>query len=69
MTALISIGTALAEIGECFSFRAWLRMGRSLIWLVPGIASSILFACLLTRVNSEAAGCASAAYGGICICV
>jgi small multidrug resistance family-3 protein len=69
MTALISIGAALAEIEECFTLRAWLRMGRSLIWLVPGIASLILFACLLTRVNSEAAGRASAAYGGICICV
>jgi small multidrug resistance family-3 protein len=42
MTALISIGAALAEIEDCFSFRAWLRMGRSLIWLVPGIASLIL---------------------------
>ena len=68
MTPLIYIAAALAEIGGCFAFWAWLRMGKSPIWLAPGIASLILFAWLLTRVDSEAAGRAYAAYGGIYIC-
>ena len=68
MTALIYIGAALAEIAGCFAFWAWLRMGKSRVWLAPGIASLILFAWLLTRVDSEAAGRTYAAYGGIYIC-
>ena len=68
MTALIYVGAALAEIGGCFAFWAWLRMGKSPVWLFPGIASLILFAWLLTRVDSDAAGRANAAYGGIYIC-
>ena len=68
MTALIYIAAALAEIGGCFSFWAWLRMGKSPIWLAPGVLSLILFAWLLTRVDSDAAGRAYAAYGGIYIC-
>jgi len=68
MTALIYMGAALAEIGGCFAFWAWLRMGRSPVWLAPGVASLILFAWLLTRVDSDAAGRAYAAYGGIYIC-
>ncbi len=68
MTALIYIGAALAEIAGCFAFWAWLRMGKSPVWLAPGIASLILFAWLLTRVDSDAAGRAYAAYGGIYIC-
>ena len=38
MTALIYIAAALAEIGGCFAFWAWLRMGNSPLWLAPGIA-------------------------------
>ena len=68
MTAIIYISAALAEIGGCFASWAWLRMGKSPFWLVPGVASLILFAWLLTRVDSEAAGRAYAAYGGIYIC-
>lgn len=68
MTALIYIGAALAEIGGCFAFWAWLRMGKSPLWLAPGVVSLILFAWLLTRVDSDAAGRAYAAYGGIYIC-
>jgi small multidrug resistance family-3 protein len=68
MTALIYIGAALAEIGGCFAFWAWLRMAKSPLWLAPGVVSLILFAWLLTRVNSDAAGRAYAAYGGIYIC-
>ena len=55
------------EIAGCFSFWAWLRQQRSGWWLVPGIASLVLFACLLTRVDAAFAGRAYAAYGGIYI--
>jgi small multidrug resistance family-3 protein len=41
MTALIYIGAALAEIGGCFAFWAWLRMGKSPLWLAPGVVSLI----------------------------
>ena len=68
MTALIYIGAALAEIGGCFAFWAWLRMGKSPLWLALGVVSLILFAWLLTHVDSDAAGRAYAAYGGIYIC-
>lgn len=65
--ALIYVAAALAEIAGCFSFWAWLRSGRSAWVLAPGIASLILFAWLLTRVESAAAGRIYAAYGGIYI--
>lgn len=58
---------ALAEIGGCFSFWAWLRLGKPAYWLAPGMGSLALFAYLLTLVESEAAGRAYAAYGGVYI--
>lgn len=58
---------AFAEIAGCFAFWAWLRLDRSPLWLVPGMASLALFAWLLTLVDSEAAGRAYAAYGGVYI--
>lgn len=58
---------ALAEIAGCFAFWAWLRLDKSVWWLVPGTASLILFAVLLTFIDAEAAGRAYAAYGGIYI--
>ncbi|MBN8961817.1 MAG: YnfA family protein [Rhizobiales bacterium] len=61
------IGAALAEIAGCFAFWAWLRLDKSAWWLAPGIASLMLFAYLLTLVDSPAAGRAYAAYGGIYI--
>lgn len=67
MTALVYVAAALAEIGGCFAFWAWLRMGKSVWWLVPGMASLALFAWLLTLVESDHAGRAFAAYGGVYI--
>ena len=58
---------ALAEIGGCFAFWAWLKLDRSPLWLAPGVACLIVFAWLLTMVPSEAAGRAFAAYGGVYI--
>lgn len=66
-TFLIYAGAALAEIAGCFAFWAWLRQGHSPIWLVPGMASLIAFAWLLTLAPTENAGRAYAAYGGIYI--
>ena len=64
---LVFVGAALAEIAGCFAFWAWLRLGKPVWWLVPGCASLVLFAWLLTLVDSDAAGRAYAAYGGIYI--
>jgi len=60
-------GAALAEIAGCFAFWTWLRLGRSALWLGPGMASLALFAFLLTRVPADVAGRAYAAYGGVYI--
>ncbi|SDQ45975.1 YnfA family protein [Brevundimonas sp. 374] len=60
--------SALAEIGGCFAFWAWLKLDRSPLWLAPGVACLIAFAWLLTLVPSDAAGRAFAAYGGVYIC-
>jgi small multidrug resistance family-3 protein len=67
MTFLIYGGAALAEIAGCFSFWAWLRLRNSPWWVAPGMVSLVLFAYLLTLVDSAAAGRAFAAYGGIYI--
>ena len=67
LTILAYIGAAFAEIGGCFAFWAWARMGKSIWWLPPGVLSLILFAYLLTLVDSAAAGRAYAAYGGVYI--
>jgi small multidrug resistance family-3 protein len=67
MTVLAYIGAALAEIAGCFAFWAWLRMSKSVWWTLPGIGSLVLFAYLLTLVNSEHAGRTYAAYGGVYI--
>lgn len=67
ITILAYIGAAIAEIAGCFSFWAWLRLGKPLWWLVPGCVSLALFAYLLTLVESANAGRAYAAYGGVYI--
>ena len=58
---------AFAEIAGCFAFWAWLRLGASAFWLVPGRLSLACFAWLLTLVETVAAGRAYAAYGGVYI--
>jgi small multidrug resistance family-3 protein len=63
----IYLCAALAEIAGCFSFWAWLRLSKSAWWLVPGCASLVLFAWLLTLIDTSQAGRAYAAYGGIYI--
>lgn len=64
----IYLAAAALEIGGCFAFWAWLRLDRSALWLVPGLAALVLFAVLLTKVEAAFAGRAFAAYGGVYIC-
>lgn len=67
MTALAYIGAALAEIAGSFAFWAYLRLDKSILWLIPGVACLCLFAYLLTLVDAEHAGRTYAAYGGVYI--
>ena len=67
VSALLYVAAAVAEIGGCFAFWAWLRLDRSPLWLIPGMLSLVLFAWLLTRIDSDFAGRAYAAYGGVYI--
>jgi small multidrug resistance family-3 protein len=67
MTLVIYLGAALAEIAGCFAFWAWLRLGKSMFYVAPGMLFLAVFAYLLTRVDAAAAGRAYAAYGGIYI--
>lgn len=61
------IGAAIAEIAGCFAFWAWLRLDKPVWWIIPGVASLVVFAYLLTLVESTAAGRTYAAYGGVYI--
>ena len=67
LTIAAYVGAAIAEIAGCFAFWAWLRLEKPAWWLIPGCASLVLFAYLLTLVDSDAAGRTYAAYGGIYI--
>lgn len=58
---------AFFEIAGCFAFWMWLRDGRSPAYAALGVVSLVLFAVALTRVDTEYAGRAFAAYGGIYI--
>lgn len=64
---ITAVLAALAEVAGCFSFWAWLRLGKSPWWLLPGMTSLAAFAWLLTRIDADFAGRAYAAYGGIYI--
>lgn len=66
-TSLIYALAAFAEIGGCFAFWAWARLGKTPLWLIPGLISLAAFAFLLTLVPASAAGRAFAAYGGVYI--
>ena len=68
MTSILAfILAAFAEIAGCFAFWAWLRLGGSPWWALPGTVALVAFALLLTRIDAEFAGRAYAAYGGIYI--
>jgi small multidrug resistance family-3 protein len=60
--------TAVAEIVGCYLPYLWLRKDGSPWLLVPGAASLVLFAWLLT-LHPTAAGRVYAAYGGVYVTV
>ena len=66
-TIPLYIVAAFAEIAGCFSFWAWLRLGKTPFVLIPGMASLALFAWVLSHIDAGFAGRAYAAYGGIYI--
>ncbi len=66
-TFIFFLLAALGEISGCYAFWVWLRMGKSIFWIAPGVLALIFFAVALTKVNASNAGRVYAAYGGIYI--
>jgi small multidrug resistance family-3 protein len=58
---------AVGEIAGCFAFWMCVRTGKDVLWLLPGVASLVMFALALTQVQASSAGRAYAAYGGVYI--
>ena len=58
---------AVGEISGCYTFWVFLRQGKSIFWLIPGILALTIFATALTKVQADYAGRVYAAYGGIYI--
>lgn len=58
---------ALGEISGCYTFWVWLRLGKSIYWVIPGLFALVLFAVALTKIDASNAGRVYAAYGGIYI--
>lgn len=58
---------ALGEISGCYTFWAWLKLGKSIFWVVPGLFALVIFAVALTKIDASNAGRIYAAYGGIYI--
>ncbi len=58
---------AVFEIAGCYAFWMWLRLDKSALWILPGVVSLVLFALILTRIDTMFAGRAFAAYGGVYI--
>ncbi|MBX3014607.1 MAG: YnfA family protein [Caldilineaceae bacterium] len=56
---------AVGEIGGCYAFWMWLRMKKGVLPLVWGIPALLIFAYALTRIETEQAGRAFAAYSAI----
>lgn len=66
-TLIFFLIAALGEISGCYTFWVWLRLGKSIWWIVPGLLALIIFATALTKIDASNAGRAYAAYGGIYI--
>ena len=64
---VLFISAAFFEIFGCFTFLAYIRLNKSVYWLIPGIAALLIFAILLSKDQTEFAGRAYAIYGGIYI--
>ena len=66
-TVICFLVAAAGEISGCYAFWMWLRLGKSCFWVVPGVLALLTFAIALTKVETDHAGRAYAAYGGIYI--
>lgn len=64
---VVYLGAAIFELVGSYAIWAVVRLGKSPVWLIGGAASLLLFTYLLTRIDTDAAGRAYAAYGGIYI--
>jgi small multidrug resistance family-3 protein len=64
-TLLLFLLAALGEISGCYCFWMWLRLGKSIFWIFPGIFALIVFAYALTKINASNAGRIYAAYAGV----
>jgi small multidrug resistance family-3 protein len=58
---------AVLEIAGCFAFWGWLRQGGKPWLAAVGVVLLMLFAIVLTRIDSGYAGRTFAAYGGVYI--
>ena len=58
---------AIAEIAGCFAFWSWLRLGKTVYWILPGTIALLIFPILLTRIEAIFAGRTFAAYGSVYI--
>ena len=68
MRSLLFFGiAAFGEISGCYAFWAWLRLGKSMLWVLPGFIALAIFAIALTQIETSNAGRAYAAYSGIYI--
>ena len=38
---------AIAEIAGCFAFWSWLRLGKTVYWILPGTIALLIFPILL----------------------
>ncbi len=56
---------AVAEIAGCYAFWMWLRLNKGALPLVFGLPALLLFAYALTRIDTDHAGRAYAAYSAI----
>lgn len=65
VTPVAYLVAAFAEIAGCFAFWAVDRLDKPAWLLLPGVASLVVFAWALTFVDSDGAGRAFAAYGGV----
>jgi len=63
----IYLASAFFELVGSYALWSVMRLDRSPLWLVGGVASLVIFAWLLTRIGVDSSGRAYAAYGGIYI--
>ncbi len=63
----VYLAAALLEIAGCYATWMWWRLGRTILWLLPGSAGLLAFAWLLAQIDTAFAGRAYAAYGGVYI--